>query len=91
MKWRVYSVLDEGIASYARPFFCRSDREAERIFSDIVVDAEHPVGQHPGDYSLWHLGFFDDGTGDLLSEKRVFLVSALELRTRVLKELKDES
>ena len=35
---------------------------ATRTFTDCVNSAKHQFGEHPGDYTLFELGFFDDAT-----------------------------
>ncbi len=78
MKLNMYSIFDQATGLYSRPFFTQSDGEAIRSFSDIAVDADHPIGKHPGDYTLFRLGIFDDTTGKLIDEDNSSLCNALE-------------
>ncbi len=78
MKLNIYSIYDTAAGLYSRPFFCQSDAEALRMFSDLSVDAEHPVGKHPEDYSIFRLGIFDDNKGTLQNEDNECLATALE-------------
>ncbi len=78
MKQNVYSIFDQASGLYSRPYFCQSDAEAIRFFSDIATDAEHPVGKHPADYTLFRLGIFDDTNGNLTDEDNTTLGNALE-------------
>ena len=48
-----YSVFDRCSGAYDRPFFAISDAAAIRSFSDIAVAADHPIGAHPEDYTLF--------------------------------------
>ncbi len=77
MKQVVYSIYDTAAGAYARPFFCTSDAEAQRGFSDITMDAEHPVGKHPEDYSLVRIGRYDDSNGRLDAENVECIVTGL--------------
>lgn len=78
MKLNIYSIYDTAAGLYSRPFFCQSDAEAIRMFADLSVDAEHPVGNHPEDYSLFRLGIYDDVKGSLGNEDNECLSTALE-------------
>ncbi len=78
MKLNSYSIYDTASGLYSRPFFTPSDAEAIRSFSDIVQDAEHPIGRHPEDYTLFRLGRFDDTTGAIDNEVNESLCTALE-------------
>lgn len=78
MKLNIYSIFDNASGLYSRPWFAASDAEASRAFSDIATDAEHPVGQHPEDYTLYRLGTFDDATALLNNEANEMLCTALE-------------
>ncbi len=78
MKHNVYSIFDTASGLYSRPFFDQSDAQAQRAFGDIAIDATHPIGQHPEDYTLLRLGIFDDQTGDLNNELNESLTTGLE-------------
>lgn len=78
MKLNVYSIYDQASGLYSRPFFTQSDGEAIRSFSDIATDAEHPIGKHPADYTLFRLGIFDDRDGNLTDEDNSALSTALQ-------------
>ncbi len=78
MKLNIYSIYDTASGLYSRPFFCQSDGEAQRSFQDLATDAEHPVGKHPEDYSLFRLGIFSDNNGSFNDEKNECLDTGLE-------------
>ncbi len=78
MKLNIYSIYDTASGLYSRPFFTPSDAEAIRSFSDIAQDAEHPIGKHPEDYTLYRLGIFADDNGTLTNEPNESLCTALE-------------
>lgn len=78
MKHNAYSIFDTASGLYSRPFFTQSDGEAIRSFTDIANDAEHPIGKHPGDYTLFRLGIWDDRDGKLTDEVNSSLINALE-------------
>ncbi len=78
MKQNVYSIFDIASGLYSRPFFTQADGEAIRAFADMSVDAEHPIGRHPKDYTLFRIGIFDDRNGELTNEDNSSLTNALE-------------
>ena len=78
MKLNIYSIFDSASGLYSRPFFTQSDNEAIRSFSDIATDAEHPIGRHPADYTLFRVGIFDDTTAKFTDEANSSLCNALE-------------
>lgn len=79
MKYRIYSVYDTAAAIYQRPFVAQTDGEVTRSFSDIATSADHEIGKHPEDYTLFCLGTFNDGTGDIMPLPPVKIATALEL------------
>ncbi len=78
MKLINYSIYDTASGLYSRPFFCQSDGEALRLFVDLASDADHPVGKHPEDYSLFRIGRFDDTNGKFDNEANECLRTGLE-------------
>ncbi len=78
MKQNIYSIFDTASGLYSRPFFSTSDALAKRDFGNIATDAEHPIGMHPEDYTLFRLGVFDDNRGELHNEPNESIATALE-------------
>lgn len=60
MQTHIYSVYDNKGLVYSTPFFAINDGHAVRSFSDLANDVNTTVGRHPGDFSLFCLGTFDD-------------------------------
>lgn len=79
MRLNVYTVFDSASQAYMRPFFMQSDGQALRSFTDIAQDADHEIGKHPEDYSLYRIGTYDDGKGQLFPEDRQCLATAQEV------------
>lgn len=79
MKQRIYSVYDSAAAIYQRPFVAQTDGEVTRSFSDIATSADHEIGKHPEDYTLFCLGTFNDGTGEIMPLPPLKIATALEL------------
>lgn len=79
MRLNVYTIFDTASASYKRPFCAQADGEVIRLFKDLALNKDHEIGQHPEDYSLWRIGFFDDNKGELTPEAKECLGTALEM------------
>ena len=78
MKLNAYTIYDTASATYLRPFFTNADGQAMRSFKDIATDADHDIGKHPEDYTLFRIGTFDDNTGKLATEQLSKLLTGLE-------------
>ena len=78
MKLRVFSVFDVKAKAYLPPFFMPEQGQAIRVFSDCVNNVEHQFGSHPGDYSLFEIGDFDDNHGQLVPCNPTMVVQGLE-------------
>lgn len=57
---KTFSIYDNKAMAFRTPFYLHMEGEAIRAFADMVNDPEHPVGQHPEDYTLFLLGDFND-------------------------------
>lgn len=75
---RIYAIYDSAAAVYMRPFYCTTDKEAQRAFADLAKDSTHSVGRHPNDYTLFKLGTYDDNTGMFLTSPPESMGNALE-------------
>lgn len=61
----IYSVYDKAVGAFLPTFVCRSTGEAIRSFMDACSDGKTSFCQHPDDFTLFHLGSFDDSNGVL--------------------------
>lgn len=93
MKLNIYTIFDTASGAYMRPFFLQSDGQAIRSFTDIATDADHEIGRHPEDYTLFRIGIYDDNRGELIPEVKESLATALEVvaKTRMVDKDKQES
>lgn len=84
-KSQVFAVYDSKAGFYKTPFIMRSKGEALRGFTDVVNDEKTEIGRHPGDFTLFHLGSFDDENGKYLNnETPVSLGVAVEFVNKEL-------
>lgn len=79
MKLNFYSIYDVATGAYMRPFLMPADAAAERAFKGLALDAEHDIGKHPEDYTLFKVGIFDDNTGQIIAFDPEKVVTALAL------------
>ena len=79
MKLNAYTIYDVASGVYMRPFFSQADGQAVRGFKDIATDAEHEVGKHPEDYTLYRIGTYNDTKGELKGEELEKLATGLEM------------
>lgn len=81
MTINVYAVQDIKADRFNAPFFIQTHLEAIRIFGDNCILKESLWCKHPEDFRLFHLGTFNDQTGNIYQEIRpVLLSSALDFQ-----------
>ena len=74
----VYAVFDRASGVYDRPFPALTDQAAIRSFGDVVMDTSHPIGKHPGDFTLMRVGSWNDNTGKLEGSVPEKIINGLE-------------
>jgi len=80
MKTMMFSIYDNKLEGFMRPFFLQTRAVAVRAIIDLAQDAKDPVSQHPADYILYELGTFEDHTAEIMQVTppvRLGLVSEL--------------
>ena len=65
MIWSLYSIRDQGAEVFERPFVARAHGEALRLFADLIEKKGTVHHVHREQFSLWHVGTFDDSSGCL--------------------------
>ncbi|WNK13105.1 MAG: nonstructural protein [Microvirus sp.] len=68
MKTQIFCIYDSKAAAFLQPFFSATMFTGQRAFTDAVNDKSTLFNKHPEDYTLWHVGGFDDETGILTPE-----------------------
>lgn len=63
MTLKVFSIFDIKAGAYLQPFFMATTGQALRAFTDSVNDKQSQFHKHPGDYTLFELGSYDDSVG----------------------------
>lgn len=69
MIYQIVSVHDRAANGYGRPIFVAALGQAIRSFQDEInrAAADNEMSRHPDDFDLFHLGTFNDDTGQLAS------------------------
>lgn len=79
MLQRVCALYDSAVGAYLQPFFVPSRGAAERGMMDLVANPESNVSKHPGDFTLFELGTWDEHTGVIaIHEAKISYGSALD-------------
>lgn len=63
----IIAVHDRQLDSYLRPFVAQSIGQAIRSFRDEVNRTDSDLNKHPEDYTLFHIGNYDEQTGAITS------------------------
>ena len=89
MTLSVYAVHDVKAASFATPFFVANEALARRAFIDLCRDSRTTVAQHPEDFALFFMGFFEPENGEFYrnpgESQPVQILTGLEARVAALK------
>lgn len=64
---KICSVYDNKAEAWLNPFTVRSSAEAIRTFSDECNNPQSMFTKHPNDYTLFEIGEFYEGTGNIES------------------------
>ena len=65
MKLELYSIYDSKEEIYYQPHFLLNHSVALRQFGDMANDKDTKISKHPEDYTLWHLGSYEDSSATL--------------------------
>lgn len=84
MRLECFAVFDSKAEAYLRPWFIENVATALRTFTDAAADDSSPFGQHPEDYTLFHLGSFDMVSGVLDGAPPRAIATALSVRSSVV-------
>lgn len=59
---KFYSVYDSKVGAFSKPFVMRTNGEAVRGFTVVANDKNTDIGAHPGDFTLFEIGMFNEET-----------------------------
>jgi len=81
MKLKVFSIYDSKVGAYMKPFYAHSAGEAMRTVVDASSGQDNMLSRHPGDFTLFELGVYDDQSGQFAQlEAKINLGTIIELR-----------
>lgn len=83
MKSKLFSVFDSKVGAFASPWASPTIASGRRAFAGAVADQSSMLNKHPGDYSLFLVGEFDEETGAVhaLAPENLGLASSYLLTT----------
>lgn len=64
MKYNLYSIYDEILNVYNNPYPSINDQDAQRQLKMASNDPDTQLHQSPQDFSLYHVGTYDDELGE---------------------------
>lgn len=82
MKQQQISVYDSKAKCFITPFFMQNTEVAKRLFQQAINDPAHNISKNPSDYTLFHVGEFDDDTGITTSQEKISLGNGVEFITQ---------
>ena len=66
MRLEMYAFYDMRVGVYTAPTVLRSRGEATRVMQDLANKKDHPFGQHPVDYAMYFVGYYEDTDGEMV-------------------------
>ena len=78
MKVSLYAVFDRASGVYDGPVPGRADQEMMRNFTFMCKNTESKISQSPEDYTLFKVGTWNDGTGEVAAIVPVKLINGAE-------------
>lgn len=81
---KMFTVYDDKAGAHLAPFFMNSTGLACRAFTETANDPQSNICRHPGDYTLFEIGTWDDVSGEVTMIKPHNLGSALTYKTQPL-------
>jgi len=78
---QIFVIYDSAVDAYLNPMFFRSKGEALRSFGVAVNDPNTQFHVHPGDFTLFEIGAYDDATGAITQlDAKISLGNAIEFK-----------
>lgn len=62
------SVFDKVSQKFGSPVTIDNDASAIRAFCDMVSNKNSVIGQHPSDFVLYKVGYFNSDTGEIYAK-----------------------
>ena len=79
---QIFAIRDSKAEAFHTPFYSQTKGAAIRSISDYANEKGSPLNVHPEDYMLWHIGAFNEISGEIRPlEQPEPVISVLELMT----------
>lgn len=88
-----YSIYDSKSMTYSQPEAFMNDSVAARAAQNLIDNGDTEISRHPGDFSLFHVGFFDDATAEFtpcVAPRRILSFNELQPRQLELGGITEE-
>lgn len=85
MELNMYSILDTAAKAYNTPFCMQNDALAIRAFSHNVNDETTTINKNPEQFSLYHIGVFDDQSGNIKPQEPQHVITAINVHKEARK------
>lgn len=76
----IFTIYDNKAKAYLTPFFTRNIDTAIRDCKQIVNTTDHNFSIHAEDYSLFHIGEYDETSGKIIAQPPTHVINLLELK-----------
>lgn len=77
----MYSVRDQKSELFHKPWHAQTHGEAERNFSQMANDDRSTIFNHPEDFDLYHVGYYEDNSGILTPlDTPQFVIKAVQVK-----------
>lgn len=77
----IFTIFDNKALAYLQPFFSRNIATAIREITAVMSNPDHNFSTHCEDYSLFHIGDYDENTGKINAIAPVHIVNLNELQS----------
>lgn len=81
MKLQTYAIYDSKAKVFSHPFYCQNNEVAIRNFVATAEDKTTSICKYPEDFSLHHIGEYDDETAAFVSQTPINLGLAAQFQT----------
>lgn len=89
MRANFYAIYDAKAAAYMQPFTSTNHATAIRMWEAAVKQEGSQFNQHAEDFSMWHIGSFNEDDGTIEPVIPVSIARALDFVQVELREVKD--
>ena len=87
---KMFAIYDEKSEAYLQPFFLDTNGQAIRAIVDCLSDPNHNFARHTSDYTLFHIGEFDDQDANIAVNK-TSLGNLVEFKQQTIDEHIDKN